>query len=417
MSIDWIPVQSGPVSARPAPLTMVTAKKQHDEDAGARAAIAIERWRRLALLRLGEGRFHLANADHRALACHALPTRCLRRCRGTVDFEQQRRKQREPDTGWRRRTSCGWRGRRFGPARRAGDRRGTAASEHAGAEHQRGSHHRWRRNSRAARARTATATSNDGIKQDLQPRRVGTGDHRQHRNPRPARSRRKRKQRQAPRNAAAVQKKMIRNNSSGFDRQRAGVRGDPGHHRRKGGLRRRRSRCSARSGASATSCRSRHKKKMVKASSAPGIPVDQDAERHHPRRRRASARTPSLPMPSPRPARDRPVGRVRDNQSVDVAFQRHCSARRTRRRPTAMQSSEVKASTGWKCPGARSRGPTSAVKITSDITPRLQQREDNRRPRPRNPGPKFDWRCDRRRTRWASLFLRRCGAGKAPRFV
>ena len=35
--------------------------------------------------------------------------------------------------------------------------------------------------------------------------------------------------------------------------------------------------------------------------------------------------------------------------------------------PTAMQSSEVKASTGWKCPGAIA-SPTSAVKITSDIT-------------------------------------------------
>ena len=35
--------------------------------------------------------------------------------------------------------------------------------------------------------------------------------------------------------------------------------------------------------------------------------------------------------------------------------------------PTAMQSSEVNASTGWKCPGAMAR-PTSAVKITSDIT-------------------------------------------------
>ena len=35
--------------------------------------------------------------------------------------------------------------------------------------------------------------------------------------------------------------------------------------------------------------------------------------------------------------------------------------------PTAMQSSEVMASTGWKCPGAIAR-PTSAVKITSDIT-------------------------------------------------
>ena len=35
--------------------------------------------------------------------------------------------------------------------------------------------------------------------------------------------------------------------------------------------------------------------------------------------------------------------------------------------PTAMQSSEVKASTGWKWPGAIA-SPTSAVKITSDIT-------------------------------------------------
>ena len=35
--------------------------------------------------------------------------------------------------------------------------------------------------------------------------------------------------------------------------------------------------------------------------------------------------------------------------------------------PTAMQSSEVNARTGWKCPGAMAR-PTSAVKITSDIT-------------------------------------------------
>jgi hypothetical protein len=35
--------------------------------------------------------------------------------------------------------------------------------------------------------------------------------------------------------------------------------------------------------------------------------------------------------------------------------------------PTAMQSSEVKASTGWKWPGAIT-SPTSAVKITSDIT-------------------------------------------------
>jgi hypothetical protein len=35
--------------------------------------------------------------------------------------------------------------------------------------------------------------------------------------------------------------------------------------------------------------------------------------------------------------------------------------------PAAMQSSEVKASTGWKWPGAITR-PTNAVKITSDIT-------------------------------------------------
>ena len=35
--------------------------------------------------------------------------------------------------------------------------------------------------------------------------------------------------------------------------------------------------------------------------------------------------------------------------------------------PTAMHSSEVKASTGWKWPGAIT-SPTSAVKITSDIT-------------------------------------------------
>jgi len=35
--------------------------------------------------------------------------------------------------------------------------------------------------------------------------------------------------------------------------------------------------------------------------------------------------------------------------------------------PTAMQSSAVMASTGWRWPGAISR-PTNAVKITSDIT-------------------------------------------------
>jgi hypothetical protein len=35
--------------------------------------------------------------------------------------------------------------------------------------------------------------------------------------------------------------------------------------------------------------------------------------------------------------------------------------------PTAMQRIEVNARTGWKWPGAMTR-PTSAVKITSDIT-------------------------------------------------
>ncbi len=35
--------------------------------------------------------------------------------------------------------------------------------------------------------------------------------------------------------------------------------------------------------------------------------------------------------------------------------------------PTAMQRIEVNASTGWTWPGAITR-PTSAVKITSDIT-------------------------------------------------
>ena len=42
--------------------------------------------------------------------------------------------------------------------------------------------------------------------------------------------------------------------------------------------------------------------------------------------------------------------------------------------PTAMQSSEVNARTGWKCPGAIT-SPTSAVKIDERHHPRLQKRE------------------------------------------
>ena len=103
---------------------------------------------------------------------------------------------------------------------------------------------------------------------------------------------------------------------------------------------------------------------MVKASSAPAYQLTRMpsviTEKNDRVRPKASA--------SGRVTRPRGIGRlaVRDisaSISASSAMFRAPEAPA----PTAMQSSEVNARTGWKCPGAMAR-PTSAVKITSDIT-------------------------------------------------
>jgi hypothetical protein len=71
---------------------------------------------------------------------------------------------------------------------------------------------------------------------------------------------------------------------------------------------------------------------------------------------------------SGRVIRPRGIGRlaVRDiNASISLSY--HMLSAPEAPAPTAMHRIEVNAITGWTCPGAITR-PTSAVKITSDIT-------------------------------------------------
>ena len=71
---------------------------------------------------------------------------------------------------------------------------------------------------------------------------------------------------------------------------------------------------------------------------------------------------------SGRVTRPRGIGRlaVRDI-SASISLSYHMFSAPEAPAPTAMHRIEVKASTGWTWPGAITR-PTSAVKITSDIT-------------------------------------------------